>query len=600
VGKKMKTNVLLAACVFLAIMIVTSGAYACSISISNSVTEVRSDATGYDIEISAQNASPIDIRNSFTVTSISGTDCSSTIQTQAKVYRYNDNNGGWDLIDTAASQSRTLSNDDYIFTWPHEFTASNVDKKYKVEGLIIDGNRILDTRAAYVYMGLGECTGIELITKTINVDEGSDSSEIFKIKNNTDTDFRADGIDVSLASSMIRSGHVFYDSFNVDSGETLEVEVDVEAAEVNSDSTVTGTFRVSGYLGNTYCTYSDIGQKSFNVNIKDLGDETGPSADCGNITVNTNDFAVNEGESTIQTFYVQNDSERKFEITRIRLSDNGTDLSDYYYDPVIRSGEVGDVLVKADASTNVNYDQTFSNTIEVEGQFSNGKKCSFFSLGLNSFKVTVKDLGFGIPENQSIRPLSSYAGYETGKPTQTYFSQSDCENFSISAINEVSAYGNGKVPVTIKNNTGKRVSITIESNAKTNPSQISVPEYTYITRDISFEMKTKEGEIKLIPQMDGCVIGSTTISIHNDSNNFGGNSGNTATPNGTFAGLAGLFSSGLPLLAGAILVILIIAAILFLLGRGYSDVSENLTFELTSEELNQLRKWEQCGGKTSV
>ncbi|MCX6800928.1 MAG: hypothetical protein NTZ73_01955 [Candidatus Diapherotrites archaeon] len=589
----MKNKILLTACFLIAIIILAGGVMACSIGISNSMTQLRSNTDGYAEEIRAENNSPIDIKTSFTVDSVSGSDCSNTIYSRAKIYRYNDTNGGWDEIKTTTSQGRTLSADDFIFTWPDEFTASETYQKYKVDGQILDGNTVLDTTSGYVYIGEGECTGIELTTKTINVDEGSDATETFKIKNTTGTDFRIENADVTFSSSLISSGHVWFDSRTVESHSTVNVDVEVEAIEVTTDRSTSGTFKVSGYLGNTFCSYTSIGQKNFSVNIKNLEDEGEPSADCADLSLHTADFSINEGETLIQSFYLSNDSERKFEITEIRLSSEGVDLSEYYYKPAIPSGEIGDILIKADASTNVNYDQTYSNTIEVEGKFGDGKRCSFNSIGGKGFKVTIKNV-FSEQAKPAVPSQSSYAGYENYAPSSIYLTAEECKNFSILAINNVSVNGSGNVPITIKNGTGKRVTIIVESNAKTDPSQISVPEYTYITREISFEMNTREGEIKLIPQMDGCAIASTTISIHNNSNVIGGTSGGTGT-GGSGSLLGSLFSLGTSEFFGALALIGLVALAILIIGQASLGTEYILSANLTAEEIEQLKRWKAYG-----
>jgi len=483
------------------ILILISGAYACNINVDSLSTEVRSTGDYYS-SISADYDSDVDVRITFTIDSYSGSDCPSNITTKAIVSRYNDSTNTWSTYKTTATKTQSLSEDDYSFVWNNEFnTGSNSNyTKFKVEGIVLNGSNELEREEAYVDVMDNSCSGIKLNTSSITINEGTTNTRTFTIENNTDTSFTISNMDLMFTNSLIRSGSVDYDS-PVQAHSTRNILVELEAGYVSTNQTTTGTLEVSGNLGNTTCNEYDIGRKNFSVTIQNTGandydndyySSGTTSSDCKEIDLIVRDFTVDEASETKVVFSVKNNSTKRFEITDVALTSNGLDLSNYYNEKYVFSGQVSDVIVKA-LAPNVAQNKIYNNLIKVRGVFTDGRSCSFEDIYQKTFNTTIVD-----------------------NPTQTT-SVTNCSNFSISAPAQLTVQNYGTVPITISNGTNAKATVYVEGVASVNPSVIVLPANTSISREINFSLMAQTGELVFRPVIESCYPSQTKIQITNNT-----------------------------------------------------------------------------------
>lgn len=471
--------------IFLIFVITTlfiSGAMAaCSIDLSNFTVELRSDQDGYANTIYAENNSEIDIKINFDIDYIGDqADCATNIGAKAEIFRWNNTTNDWVRIRTTTTKTQALEEDIFSFTWSNDFSISNSYDRYKVEGILQNGTTELDRKESYIDIENNTCSGIILRTTNFEIDEGRSKREYFYIENNTNKHFDVSNAEIYFTSSGVTSGSVDFPS-RVNMRNTASISVNLNANNVSRDTTVTGRFRVSGYLDGTFCSINNIGEKTFDVKILDRGTTspgtTTPSGVCADLQLITRDFEMNESSTAQEIFYLKNNSTKRFEILEVKTTSSGLDVESFYLEKYAHPNNLANIVVKTIAG-NVTQNRLYENTIQVRGRFSDGTTCSFTNIGERSFITTVKDV--------------------SQNTTQT------CEGFSINVANTVELQNAGTIPLTITNNTSRTANVYVESNLQVSPALITLPANSSITRELSVSVINRDGTITLRPDIFGC------------------------------------------------------------------------------------------------
>jgi len=467
----------------------------------NEQLELRSNTDGYATSISAEDNSPVTIRVRFDIDDLSGTDCAREISARSVIYRITES-GNWQQFRTTSARSQTLIEDEYYFIWTNEFTVDDYYTRYRIETRIFDSNNEeYQNLTGYVDVVSNNCSGIKLTTYDYTIDEGEESTRYFRIENNTNKEFRVNDLGVLFTNSLVRSGSVDYDS-TIPRYSQETVDVTLSAGYVSSDSTTTGTFTVSGYLDGTFCSTTAIGRKSFSVTVQDTGstssggsndDDYTSIADCEDLSVIVKNIDISESSEQTEIFYLRNDSTKRFEITEIQLTNNGLTLENYYNEKYASANGAANIIIKAKAES-VFANKTFENNIRVRGRFSDGRTCSFDNIQRKIFNVNILN---------------------TDSATNTTNTTPNCNNFSISAIDNIQIENFGKIPITITNGTNQRADVYVEGTIETTPSLISLPPNSSITRDLDVKTYLASGEITLKPSVTGCNFPSKTIRVTN-------------------------------------------------------------------------------------
>ncbi len=476
--------------ILIVLIFLTSVSYACTIDVSNAYTRIRTETGEYSEAIEAEHNDRISIRTYFKVNDFSG-NCASNITARIRVYRQSDG-GDW-VLHRTNSQSETLTKDEYWFTWINEFTVSRDYDRYKIEGIVLEGSNEIRKTEAFVDVVDNTCRGIKLVIDDFVIDEGREITRNFRIENNTNKNFEISNLRVSFTSSLITSGTVDYSSY-ISRYSSGIARVALRAGNVSQDRTITGTFAVSGYLDGKYCSETDIGRENFDVTVRETGyyDPYPPtySGDCRDIQIVTRNITVNENESKKEIFYLQNNSNNRFEITDVRVIDSGLEVRPYYYPKYVHTGNIGDIILSLEAP-NVFRNETHEQVLRVSGRFSDGRTCSFTNIGDNSFFVTIRDTD-----------------------EKVSFS---CGGLAINTRKSIEIEEVGKTSDSITNNTGKRAVIYVEGNARISPSVIAIPNGTSINQELTIETREAKAEIILRPIVEGCHIESEKIIVYNKS-----------------------------------------------------------------------------------
>jgi len=467
---------------------------ACNIDISNTRVELRNDTDSYAEDITALNNSYIDIRTSFDIDEVLGTNCPSEVRASALIYR-RQINGSWVQFDSTTTKNATLNENSFTFTWDNEFRASDSYSEYKVVATIKDSlGNTLDVVEAYATMQSGNCSGIELTAYDFVINEGNTTTKTFRVRNTTNTDFTIEGLRTYYSNSSLVADTDLYYSDVVPKNSSVQVEVRLLGNYVSYDSRTTGTFALNGKLGSRSCTETQIGRKTFDIQVKNVSTtdstEYVRKTDCEDLEINVHNFSINENQETTQVFYLENDSTKRFQITDVSVTNNGVQLYNYYNEKYAHPGEIADIVLKGSAP-NVFSSRTYENTIKVKGMFSDGKTCTFENIQKKTFTVSVID-------NQA-----------------STINLSSCNDFSINVSESIAIENFGTIPFTITNGTSKRADIYVESNIDVTPTLISLPANSAISRELSVSLLGYSGEIVLRSVVEGCNFNSKRITITN-------------------------------------------------------------------------------------
>jgi hypothetical protein len=472
-------------------------ANACTIDVDNLSVEVKVDGS-YASTITAQVDDDVDVKMTFDITDVSGTNCPADINAKLIITRYNDNDNNWEDFETSAIKTYDLDEDDYTISWNNEFT---VDEdydytKYKVLGIVFyDYNGTyaeLDNDSATVNVEGESCDAIKLHVSDITIDESDDATKTFSIENTSNEDFEITDISVDFDSTKLTLEDIDYSDFVSDDSEE-DIDISISADSVNGDYDTTGTLSVSGYLNGEYCSASEIGDEEFDVTISENDDDYSGDEDCSDIVITPRDFTMEESTTSKVAFSVKNNSTARFELIGVEVTSDGLNLSDYYFEKYLFSGQTSDIIIEAIAPA-VTQDKTYTNTLRVKGMFYDGTTCEYNDIYNKTFNAKILD----VTQTQG-----------TGSTTL------NCGALTISAPSYVSAENYGSFSLTIVNNTSKRADIYVEGTVDAQPTLIAIPTGTSITREVSFGINSPTGEINFRPAVEGCAIGSKKVVITN-------------------------------------------------------------------------------------
>ncbi|MDD3159679.1 MAG: hypothetical protein PHQ98_01795 [Candidatus ainarchaeum sp.] len=476
-------NIFLVATILLIVAMNVSAA--CWIDFYDAQAYVRTQNGSYSNEINASSGDYIDIKLELDVRDYSG-DCSSQLNSYSKIYRWNGSD--WSYVSQTSSNYQYLSNRFITQTWSRAFSVSNNYSEYKIISYIQSNYGTVQELTSYVNVSSsGNCSGITISTSDFTMNSNSTSSKTFRIINNTNKRFEINKVDVTTYNSLINTINSYYSGNTIYSNSSKDVEVKVSTNYTSSDKSLSATFAVQGYLDGKYCSFYEIGQKTFSIAVRS---NSGPyyDSECSNITISGSDFTVDSGNTQKETFYIKNNSSKRFEITGVDLTSNGIDLKSSYYSQYAYPYESSNFVIEAKAP-HTSDTRNYENTVRIKGRFSDGKTCEYNAIKEKTFKV-----------------------YLNSNEVQT-----NCNSFVLTAPSVLNIENFGTIPLTITNGTNKRADIYVESNLDVSPTVISLPENSSLSRSVSVALAYSSGEVSFRPVVEGCVYQPTRVNIYNNA-----------------------------------------------------------------------------------
>jgi len=330
------------------------------------------------------------------------------------------------------------------------------------------------------------CDDISISTKTIELNENSSKTESFSIYNNSSEKFYLDDVQAyDYASAFNVEASDYSDYLN--SNNSGYIKIKVNSNSVDSDQSNTAYLKVKGhYASGRTCSYSDIGEKQFTVRVLNISK---PAPNCSDLDIKTQSITLKAGENAIEEFSLVNNSPQNFYIDSVQAYDYDSGFESSaasLNDKADAFGGSADIQVKIKA-----YDSAESKTgtayIKVKGHFTDGKQCSYNDIGVESFKVTVK-------EKEVIK---------------------ECSDFKLTVPAEKSIKGNGSLSISYDNPLNKSAEIKMYGTGLTvSPSKFSISANDYGTKTIEVKLSGDEDTFLVYEiKMSGCNISSKTTKI---------------------------------------------------------------------------------------
>ena len=232
------------------------------------------------------------------------------------------------------------------------------------------------------------CGDITIVKDTLRMDESDTDTLYFTIKNNGDSDFEVEDLELDEKSTNYLTILDFDNEGEIRENDEKEFLVKLRSPSVSGDKIVTIEVNLKGRFNDgEYCSISEIGYEYFKVKIENQGSST--NTDCDDITLSVSDTTVLENSTKTKNVTIKNNSNRTFDLDTVKVEDTST----YFYVEVddepsrVYSNNSETIELKIHTE-NVSSDKTGEAEVIVTGEFSDGKKCTGTSI-TKEFDVTV-------------------------------------------------------------------------------------------------------------------------------------------------------------------------------------------------------------------
>ncbi|MFH1392011.1 MAG: hypothetical protein ABIH20_06885, partial [Candidatus Diapherotrites archaeon] len=241
----------------------------------------------------------------------------------------------------------------------------------------------------------GVCSDIDIVTRTIFIDEDDTETIRFDIINRGDDDFRVFDADVDVTnnSTYLDARDLDFDTLIRENDEG-EIEIRLDSSSVSSDKEATVKVRIRGEFDNgRSCSFSDI-EESFRVWIDNEGSGGSTSNSCSDIDFKQRTVSMDESDTETFKFDVENNGNDDFRITDVDVYESSSYLSVVDFDDrgTIRDNDDLELEIEL-RSNSVSSDKTATVYVDIRGEFDDGKTCSFSQIGRESFKVEIENSG---------------------------------------------------------------------------------------------------------------------------------------------------------------------------------------------------------------
>jgi hypothetical protein len=233
------------------------------------------------------------------------------------------------------------------------------------------------------------CDEIIIHERDFHVEENRVSHEAFNIENRSSLDFTVLDVEAFDNSAFFDLREEQFSPL-IRANDEGFIELRIESESVSTDSSGIGFVKLKGkFEDETYCSFSDIGTKSFTVFVDDIDNDNEQL--CNNLTIETFTVRLNSGETVIKSFKLKNDSPQNFVVDFVDAWDYSGffQVSEQNWDSIVESNDSGKINVKIKAHST---EQNKSGTafLKLRGHFTNGIVCTSSEIGTKSFEVKVK------------------------------------------------------------------------------------------------------------------------------------------------------------------------------------------------------------------
>lgn len=341
----------------------------------------------------------------------------------------------------------------------------------------------------------GYCGDIDVENVSIEIEK--DKTEIFyiSVKNNSNNGFYLENVYINSDSGINVS--VLDKPSYISKNSSKDVKLEIKGLVTGTKNVYVG---IRGEFSNDfYCGANEINKGKIIVDIVD--DSSSNNAYCNDIEINTNSVFLDEDETKVVGFYLQNFSNRKFYVDKVDAFDysNLIDSEAYSWPDSVESFDREDFFVEIETLNTGNA----SGFVEVRGHFNNGIICSFSDIGREEYDIFVDYAPSG--DN----------GNNNGNDGDSGNGQVNCNALTLNVPNEIEVIGDSFFDVSVNNTFDQSVVVNVSSaNINVNPSSLTFPANSYSTKTINVMPTNLQGVVNFsLTTSCGTINKATIVSL---------------------------------------------------------------------------------------
>ncbi len=312
------------------------------------------------------------------------------------------------------------------------------------------------------------CGNIIINAYDESIQENSNNTFSFSVRNYTDTGFYVDGFDVFDSSSYFNSVENYKPAY-IPANSSRDFSYRVTSNSVSYSQTEKININISGHYDNgNYCSALN---KTINFTVQNSSSQEGY---CSDIYINSRNLSLSENNTHNYSFSVENNSGQRFYLERALIDETSSavDFSNFGFSSSIERNSQKNISFTA-RTFNVSSYTSVPAYFKVQGRFENGSTCTLNDLS-KSFNVTINNSGsnnYCSEINVSTKTIRLSKG-ETSYPEFTIRNESDSRFY----IDYVSVYDNSSAidasatnyPSGINANSSSVIQARIKGNENTN------------------------------------------------------------------------------------------------------------------------------------
>ena len=246
---------------------------------------------------------------------------------------------------------------------------------------------VLSTQVASV-QALSSCNGIWVETESIEMERNYSDDFHFRIHNYEDQGFHL----TAKAWPDYGDFDIWVKDYTnyIDAKDNGEITVTVETPALDEESQGRAYIMARGYFDDgRYCNFGSIDYAYFEVDVIMDDEEHGV---CSGIKIRARDVEISEDSTKTFTFYIENDSDERFELYDLEIEENSPYVraSVYSKPRYVGRGDEESFRVRIEAE-NVSRDKEVELEIRAEGRFSGGERCSLNEIDSEEFEALIED-----------------------------------------------------------------------------------------------------------------------------------------------------------------------------------------------------------------
>lgn len=423
----------------------TASAVTCNFDAVINTAQIRSDSDlTWSSSVDAKLNDYLDIQTNVSLNRVAGDDsCNGTyVDAKADIFGYR--NGNWEFIKTTQTITELVfyRENHTLPTWFNALQVNGDFEKYRADVFVREMNSGSwdDSQSVFAFVNdfaNGACNDIRFVSHSVSMGENDSTTETFSVENNSDSRFNVTQVDAYDNSSIVSVSETNFDS-SIPSNGNATIDVDIDSSSVSSTQNTAGYVKISGNFANgKSCSFSDIGTKSFPIQVTNNG---GTGGSCSSIDLVLRNVSIDEDSTDTFDFSIDNPTDRTFIVDSIDLVNNSSyfSIEEVFHDSFINAFDSGQLRVRINSNA-ISGDRSGTVSVRVTGRFSGGDSCTASQIGIESFTVDVQEVSTNATCNDIKINTRNVSLNEDSTDFQTFtISNNNSQRFILTDVTAVS------------------------------------------------------------------------------------------------------------------------------------------------------------------